>query len=348
MERICRIDNLYEAFLRAAKGKNGHKVVVEFRERLNCELESIMNDLSTGSYRCGEGNLFTIYDPKKRQIKAAPFRDRVTFHAVMRVCHSVFDKYQIFDSYASRPGKGTYAALERAQMFVRRYGWFAKLDVVKYFDTIDHDVLRRQLCRLFKDAGLLRFFDELIAGYCTLPGKGLPIGNLTSQYFANHYLSPADHYAKEVVGVPAVVRYMDDMLLFADDKNELMAYCRTYSRYVSEVLKLELHPVTMNRTASGLPFLGYVVYPHKLRLNENSKRRFRSKLIAMEKARETGSLGETEYVARVQSMYSFVEKADSIGFRKRTLEIMEQSSQSLALTGSTGAAVGTTRPGTAV
>lgn len=143
--------------------------------------------LLDGSFRFGQYHFFTVYDPKRRTICAASFPERVVFHAMMRICHPVFDDFQIFDSYASRIGKGTYKALERAQQYAKRYQYFAKLDVCKYFDSIDHEVMLHQLCRLFKDSQLLIFFRDLLDSYETSEGRGLPIGNLTSQYFANDY-----------------------------------------------------------------------------------------------------------------------------------------------------------------
>lgn len=278
LPRIAATDNLQEAFLRASRGKAQCKAVIDFRNCLDDNLMRLRDDLLTGSYQLCGYHFFTIFDPKERTICAAGFRDRVAFHAMMRVCHPVFDGFQIFDSYASRIGKGTYKALERAQHFASHYHWFAKLDVCKYFDTISHDVLTRQLCRLFKDRQLLLYFRDIIDSYETTPQRGLPIGNLTSQYFANHYLAVADHYVKERLHVPAMVRYMDDIILFDNDKEMLKHNIAMYDEYVSDHLQLRLHPMVLNSTATGIPFLGYVVYPTCLRLNERSRRRFSQKM----------------------------------------------------------------------
>lgn len=151
MGAICHIDNLNEAFLRAVRGKAGKQEVRRFREQLTGNLQTMVEELSDGSFCFGDYHFFSIYDPKPRTICAASFRERVAFHAMMRICHPVFDDYQIYDSYASRLGKGTYKALERAVEYSRQYRWFLKLDVCKYFDSIDHDVMYHQLCCLFKD-----------------------------------------------------------------------------------------------------------------------------------------------------------------------------------------------------
>ena len=321
MERIAHPDNLREAYLRAARGKSTRPAVRAFARDLDNNLSVMHHELLNGSFEFGDYDTFTVYEPKRRVIHAASFRVRVAFHAMMRICHPVFDDYQIYDSYASRKGKGTYAALERACLFARRYCWFAKLDVVKYFDTLDHVVLKRQLRRLFKDRLLLHYFDGLIDDYQGVSmGVGVPIGNLTSQYFANHYLSPADHYAKQALHVAGLVRYMDDVLLFHNDKDILKAIIRDYKRYVNDELCLEHHPVVLNETRRGIPFLGYVVSGEGLRLNLRSKRRYVAKMRNLAHELEKGLIKQEEYAMRAGCLLAFIDKADSAGFRKKSAQ----------------------------
>jgi len=320
MERIASRENLHEAFLRAARGKSGKMAVVKFRNHLDDHLKLMQEQLLDGTYRFGQYQFFTIHDPKKREICAASFPDRVVFHAMMRICHPVFDNYQDYDSYASRIGKGTYKALERAQQYARQYQWFAKLDVCHYFESIDHQVMMQQLCRLFKDPQLLLFFQCLLNDYHSSPGKGLPIGNLTSQYFANHYLSVADHYAKQQLRVPGLVRYMDDVLLFSNDKHRLLHDVGIYIRYVENELKLQLHDPVVNRTSCGIPFLGYVVYGNGLRLNRRSKLRFREKMAALAAEVDLESINQQEYAMRGQCMLAFVRKAQTDGFLRNMVQ----------------------------
>lgn len=315
MIQICRSDNIEEAYLRAVRGKRDKAEVFGFSEELEKNLASIASDMSTGRYQYSPYHEFTIYDPKKRTICAASFRDRVTFHALMRVCHEIFDKYQIYDSFASRIGKGVYAALDRTRSFCRKNSWFAKIDVVKYFDSIDQEIMMSQLTRLFKDPILLRMFQNLLDTYETSHKKGLPIGNLTSQYFANHYLSVADHYCKEVVGVKCMVRYMDDVVLFSDDKELLLEWCKKYEIFLTDHLKLHIHPVVLNKTRFGVPFLGYVVYPDGLRLGSNSKSRFKKRMAARKNDVSEGRITQHEYAMRVKAMYAFIEKANVCGFK---------------------------------
>ena len=317
MPRIASLDNLHEAFLRAARGKSGKREVKDFRCHLEENLQRMSRELLDGNYRFGRYHFFTIHDPKERTICAATFRDRVAFHAMMRICHPVFDNYQVNDSYASRIGKGTYKALERAQQLARRYSWFAKMDVRKYFDSIDHEVMLRQLCRLFKDPQLLIYFRDLLDGYELTSGRGLPIGNLTSQYFANHYLSVADHYMKQEVAVPGMVRYMDDILLFSNDRHELREYVYRLDDYVEKELHLLTHEPVVNRTCHGIPFLGYVVYGKGLRLNQRSRKRFFQRMGNLENDLASGLVSDKEYAMRASCLFAFIDKAEVADFRYR-------------------------------
>ncbi len=174
----------------------------------------------------------------------------------------------------------------------------------------------QQLCRLFKDQQLLIYFQELLDSYEVSANMGLPIGNLTSQYFANHYLSPADHMIKEQAKAPAMIRYMDDVLLFANSKEELRDYVREYSAYTQDVLRLNLHPPIINNVCYGVPFLGYVVYADRMRLNKRSKSRFASKMAEMDTAYWMEQLAEKNVACRTLCLFAFVDKADSMGLRQ--------------------------------
>jgi len=196
IEQIADPDNLRLAFWKAQKGKSCKKDVVAFREHLDANLLQIRNSLLSDSYRCGYYHYFTIYDPKKRVICAANFSERVLHHAIMNVCACDFENRQMSHSYACRKGKGTFAALEQAARYQKKYQWYLKLDVRKYFDSIDHDVVFSQLQRMYKDERFLNLMNQIIDSYHASDGKGVPIGNLTSQYFANHYLLL---YPKEIL-----------------------------------------------------------------------------------------------------------------------------------------------------
>ena len=179
----------------------------------------------------------------------------------------------------------------------------------KYFDSIDHRVLMDQLSCLIKDSVLLNYFSHLLASYEVKVGKGVPIGNLTSQYFANHYLSTADHYAKETLKVKGFVRYMDDVLFFDDDRELLKHKVSLYSNYVVNELKLEIHPVVQNLTAMGVPFLGYVAFADRLRLNGRSAKRLRHKMLDLSIKLQNREIDENIYATHATALLAFAQKA---------------------------------------
>lgn len=317
MPQILHFDNLRNAFLKAARGKTEKETVKDFRHSLDERLEEIAKKLSDASFEFDHYHFFTIYDPKKRLICAAPFPARVVFHALMNVCEPVFERWQIYDSYACRKGKGTYKAIERAKFYAGKYQWFVKLDVKKFFDSINHDVLKQSLSRLFKEPLLLRILADIVDSHGSSSGQGLPMGNLTSQFFANHYMAMADHYAKEHLKVCAMVRYMDDVLFFHNDKEELKMLATEFETFLSEALRLQLHPSVLNRTAMGIPYLGYVIYKNRIRLNQRSRKRFKRKVAELDEAWQTGRMDEHECVERMQAAIAFIHKADARNFCKK-------------------------------
>ena len=316
LEKIADLNNLYEAFYKAQKGTVNKPCVCAYRERLQANLRTLRVQISSGSVETGNYRYFTIYDPKKRLICATPFPQRVLHHAVMNVCHASFEKHQIAESFASRPGKGTYAALDKAREYNRQYRWFLKLDVRKYFESVGHAVLKKQLDRLFKDQGVLLIFDKIIDSYSTGENKSVPIGNLTSQYFANHYLSVADHYVKETLRVTGYVRYMDDMVLWHNDKESLLDTGYRFRDFLEKELDLQLKPFCLNATTKGLPFLGYRLFSDRVWLSPRSKKRFidTSRLHACNL--QTGLWTQGEYRNHAMALVAFTEYANAREFRK--------------------------------
>ncbi len=317
IEPIANMANLELAYYKARRGKAAKAQVLAFGKNLRANLKHLQAQILSGDVEIGGYHYFTVFDPKKRQICAAPFSQRVLHHALMNVSHPYFERQQIHDSYASRIGKGTYAALERAAAFNGKYAWYLKLDVRKYFDSVHHGVLRSQLCRLFKDPHLLRIFDRILDSYAVQPGCGVPIGNLTSQYFANHYLSPADHYAREVLQAPAYVRYMDDMVLWHDDKAALLEAGRRFQDFIRERLKQELKPFCLNKNTAGLPFLGYLLYPDTTRLAHRSRRRYIQKIKTYQAALDGGVWTQQEFQNHATPLTAFTRHADAKAFRQK-------------------------------
>jgi RNA-directed DNA polymerase len=320
LEALADPGNLRLAFWKAAKGKRAKADCRYFQENLDTNLAALRAGLLAGQVRVGDYHYFTVHDPKERTICAAQFRERVLHHALMNVCEPVLERAAIFDSYACRKGKGQLAAVRRAECCARRYGWFLKMDVRKYFDSVDHTVLRGLLRRKFKDGAVLALFDQVLASYQTAPGRGLPIGNLTSQHFANFYLAPLDRFIKEHLGRADYVRYMDDFVVWGRSGADLRGVWREVEAFLAAELRLALKPnVGLNRTAFGMDFLGYRVFPQELRLARRSKLRFARKFRRYEGEWIAGRWTELELQQRMQALVAFTLPACSRSWRRHVM-----------------------------
>lgn len=304
------------AYFKAVCGKQCKQEVRAYIKHLDDNLCLLQHQINTGKVDVGHYHYFRIFDPKERLICASSFSERVLHHAIMNVCHPYLDKTLIDDTYATRIGKGTYKAIERAREGCRKYTYVAKLDVRKYFDSVCHHVLKEQLRHIFKDKCLLSIFDRIIDSYETTDSTGIPIGNLTSQYFANLYLSGIDHKAKEEWKVPMYVRYMDDILLYGNDKDILKEQIRLLFDAM-QYIGLTLKPIQILRTEQGVQFLGYRLYPHKILLSGRSKRRFQHKLHLYNTLFYQGEMSEEDYLHKITPLYAFAYKAYSARYKKR-------------------------------
>jgi hypothetical protein len=214
--QVTAFANLCRAFRHASQGKQDQPDVQRFAYQLEDRLWDIKQDLEAETDTWGGYRSFWIYDPKKRLIKAAPFRDRIIHHALYNVLEPLYERSYIRDSYACLRGRGTLAAVRRYHAFVRRIGGTGYVllgDIHQYFASVNHAVLKCLLRRKLRDRKLLRLLDSLIGTGDEGTGKGMPIGNLTSQLFANIYLDPFDHFIKEELGQKFYIRYMDDFVI---------------------------------------------------------------------------------------------------------------------------------------
>ncbi len=278
-ERLLSYPNLLSAAHKALRGKRGQPNAANFDFDRERELVRLQDELRAHAYRPGACRTFRIVRPKPRLISAAPFRDRVVHHALVNVLAAVFEPTFVTDSYACRTGKGTHAAVDRFAGFARRHRFVLLCDVSKYFPSIDHELLKGQLARKIKDADVLELTSRIIdhsneqepvqewfpGDDLFAPGsrrRGLPLGNQTSQFLANVYLSPFDHWAKETLRANCYVRYCDDFALLHDDTGWL-AEARSRCRQELARWRLRLHPrkAAIARTQDGTRWLGYRVFP---------------------------------------------------------------------------------------
>lgn len=320
MNLIADPDNLRLAFWNAGKGKRTTPALLRYQRQLDTHLAELRQQLLAGKVPLGPYRQFYIYEPKKRLICAAAFSERVMHHAVMKVCHPFFEKSQICHSYASRPGKGVHAAVKLATQQAARFPWFLKLDVRKFFESIHHPSLKHQLSRLFKDPLLLTLLYRIIDSYSASPNRGLPIGNLTSQYFANHFLTGLDHFIIEKLKPGAYIRYMDDLVIWHSDKEVLKRINSQIKNYLALELKAELKPSQINHSSRGLPFLGYQAFPGRLKLAQRSKQRFIKKIRRNEENYHSGQMSEAAYSRKTLPLLAFVQFADTGAFRKKLFE----------------------------
>lgn len=317
IDAVVSADNLRIAWLKAIRGKRMHSAVLRFRERLDENLRSIGADLTSGRYEWGEYRRFTIYDPKEREIKVAPFRDRIAYHALMNVCEARFDGVQYPSSCACRKGRGHFAALDIALHNSRARRYFLKNDVRKYFDSIPHDALKESILRLFKDKLVVQAFFGVIDSYSGAPERGLPIGSLTSQFFANHYLNVLDRAVYEELKIPCYVRYMDDFVLWSDSLEELRLARRRLVELADGRLKLELKPEVLNACRLGVEFLGFIVRPDGLSLTLRARKRYWRVYKKTLELYADGILSEDETACRILSATEYVKHARCNAFLSR-------------------------------
>jgi len=308
------------AHYKAKRGKSLKPQVQEFSQDLLQNLSALQTQILSGQVAVGNYHYFTVYDPKERIICAADYPERVLHHAIMNVCHPVFETFQISDSYATRLQKGTFKAIERARTFQKQYRFYCKFDIRKYFDSIDHHTLMLMLQRRFKDPLLLSIFETIIASYHAASGKGVPIGNLTSQYFSNHYLALLDHFVKERLQAKAYVRYMDDFAVWHNNPVQLEHLANQIEQFIQSNLLLKLKTNFINTTLHGLTFLGFRLFPNKILLSVRSKKRFEQKNRTLSGLLAEGQISQKQYQIQATGLLTFVQKAYSKKFRKTLLQ----------------------------
>lgn len=334
-DKVYAFDNLMLAAKKAQKGKRFKTPAARFNINLEKELLRLAYELKMKTYCPGQYKTFMISEPKHRMISAAPYRDRVVHHALCNIIEPIFEKTFIYDSYANRKGKGTHRAIERCQAFCRKNKYALKCDIQKFFASIDHEVLKQQMRRKIGDARLLSLIDLIIDQsnpqepvfeyfynddlFTPYERKhGLPIGNLTSQFFANIYLNKLDHFIKEDLRCRYYLRYVDDFVIFSDNKQTLHQTRENIIDFLEE-FRLRIHPNKSQvfPVKNGVTFLGHRIFPtHRWLKRENVirfKRRVRQFQIQYQKGEKTWD----DIAVSLQSWNAHAAFSDS--YRLRTL-----------------------------
>lgn len=318
-EKLCSFDNLLDAANKAMRGKKSKISVAAFHLNMEFELLEIRKALCSGIYQPCDYRCFHIYEPKQRYICSADFRDRVLHHAICNVLVPIFERMFISDSYACRKDKGAHKAVRRVQQFCRKSGYFLKADIKKFFESVDHEILKQLLRRKIKDDKFLHLMniiiDHPVPGY--MSGKGLPIGNLTSQWWADFYLDALDHHLKDELGVKFYSRYMDDFVVLSDDKaylHELKADIRDFlDRKL--LLKLKEGACFVAPIRQGIPFLGLRIFPNLIRLKHENYIRFIRNYRQKESLYLRGDTDEDEFIRSAVSMIGHLRHADTFRMR---------------------------------
>jgi len=340
IEQVTRWDNLVDAWRKASRGKRGLGGSADFEHQLADRLLDLQQALRQGHWRPGGYTHFVIHEPKRRLISAAPFRDRIVHHALCNVIEPEFERRFIPDSYANRHGKGTHRAVDRLQVFARRFRYVLRLDIVRHFPAIDHAILLDRLGQVIHDDGLLDLCAQIVASgegileqeyemvwfagddlLAACRPRGLPIGNLTSQFWSNCYLHGLDLLVKRSLGCPAYLRYVDDFALFSDSKRQLYQWKQDIIAFL-QGLRLNVHErrAQVTPVTQGIPWLGLVVFPDHRRVKARKVRLARRRIGERFEAWQQGRISFAAFDASVQGWINHVRFADSWRLREQMLQ----------------------------
>jgi len=336
---VIEWDNLWLAYRKAAKGKRGKASAARFEYRIADQLLQLQSELQTRTYRPGAYTHFTIHEPKRRKISAAPFRDRVVHHALCNMIEPLFERRFIANSFANRVGKGTHLAVDKLQHYARHYRYALRMDIVQHFPSIDHLILRERIAEVVREHEIMGLIDLILqsgAGVLTkeydmvyFPGddlwaidrpRGLPIGNLTSQFWSNVYMNQLDWFVISDLGCQSYLRYVDDCALFSDNKRRFWQWKNDIARFL-HTMRLTNHEnsAQVQPVTHGIPWLGFVVFPAHRRLKRRNIINFRQRLQRNLNCYKRGKITFAEFDASVQGWINHVRYGDTWGLRKAFL-----------------------------
>lgn len=330
--QIYDFQALHEAYRRARRGKRDRHDVKRFELDLEGELIQLQNELIWGMYETGRYRRFKVYEPKEREVAALPFRDRVLQHSLVAAIEPIWEKRFIHESYACRPGKGTHAGADRAQAMLRKvkrehgHVYVFKADISKFFYSIDHEILRQLVRKRIRCKQTLGLIDQIIEStVCDSSRRvGLPIGNLTSQLFANAYLHELDCFVKHQLREKLYIRYMDDFCVIHHDKAHLQQVRREVEAFLWDALRLKTNAKTQvfpvgTVFGRALDFLGYRIWPTHRKLRRSSISRITRSLRLLQKKYAKGLVGLDRISQSVNSWLAHANKADAFGLRRALL-----------------------------
>ncbi len=330
-KQIILLGNLFIAWKEFKRGKSQKTDVQSFAFDLNNNLLKIQDKLKSKTWKpCGYIS-FYVKDPKLRNIHKASVKDRVLNQALYRVLYNIFDKTFIFDSYSSRIKKGTHKAILRTDDFIRKESnnyksniFVLKCDIQKFFDSISHDILLSLIKNKIFDDNTLWLIESIIKSFEKYSCKGIPLGNVTSQLFANIYLNELDQFMKHKLKIKYYVRYCDDFIILSKDKYYLEKIIKEISNFLKDNLNLNLHPrkITIRKVGQGIDFLGYVTFPHHRILRTKTRRRMFKKIKQRKEKLERGEITKKSFEQTLNSYYGMLSHCKGFKIRKEISKII--------------------------
>ena len=325
------MDSLFSAWEDFKKGKSKKLDVIAFEKDFKNSLQLLYKELKNKTYQHSEYVSFYVKDPKLRNINKATVKDRVLHHAVFVILYRIFDKLFIFDSYSSRNEKGTHLAVQRLNEFANKVSrnntrncFILKCDIKKFFDSIDQDILLGLIKRQIADENTLWLLELIIKSF----KKGIPLGNVTSQIFANIYLNELDQFIKRTLKIKYYIRYCDDFVILSEDQHYLESIIPKISKFLQDYLKLSLHPnkIVMRKYRQGIDFLGYVSFPYHKIVRVKTKNRIFKKIGVKMADFKDHKISEDSFNQTLQSYFGILKHCDSCKLGKQVMNILLNAS----------------------
>ncbi|MBI2109660.1 group II intron reverse transcriptase domain-containing protein, partial [Candidatus Woesearchaeota archaeon] len=325
-QRLCSYENLELAYKKARRRKTKKFYVLEFEQNLTENLLKLRTELLLHSYRPKPLKTFVVRDPKTRKISKSDFRDRVVHHAIINIIEPIYEQVFIQDSYANRKNKGTLAATDRFDKFKRKVtsnfknkAYCLKADIKHYFDNVDHKVLISIIRRKIKDDKIVWLIWQILENFDSkLKDKGMPLGNLTSQFFANVYLNELDQFVKHKLKAKYYLRYVDDFVILHENLEVLEQYKTEINQFLNTPLNLELHK-TKTRIKSlirGVTFLGFRIFYHYKLLRKSNKRKMNKKLLLLKEQFDKKLINSDKVYEIIFGWISYAKHANTYKLRK--------------------------------
>ena len=332
-EEIYNFDNLFEAWKSAKKGKSKKRYVKRFGNHLEENLNNLSNQLKNKTYKPHKLKTFILRDPKTRKISKSAFRDRIVHLAICRIIMPDIEKQFIYDSYANLKRKGTLKAIERFDQFKRKVSknghkktYVLKADIKHYFEEIRHDILIEILEEKIRDYEIIDLIKVILDNYSE-DSKGIPLGNLTSQSFANIYLDKLDQFVKNKLRAKYYIRYVDDFVILHNSKNQLTSWKNEIDKFLRKNLEIELHPDKSQilKLEKGIKFLGFRFFPNHRLLRKSNMNHFERKFNQMKIQFKEGILTRDKSIEKLEGWIAYAKHGNTYNYRKKIIQDFNKS-----------------------